>query len=112
MLEVTDWVFCNKQATYPAWYRFLKTKEEIPEGMDVTFKDGYPIIAAIFYQDNEVFFCACNSNRGTVFGELDDMFVEDEDLEIVMLKIDIKLHSYGYRVVPGRKDVKNLSNLC
>lgn len=111
MKKLTDWMFYSEPGEYPAWYRFLTEKKEIPEGLDITFRDGRPIIAAIFVQNNGTFICGCNSNGPEVsYGELDDISVKDSDIEVTLLLMDIKLHGYGYEVIPGKKVLKNNDN--
>lgn len=108
MKNLSDWTFYEEDGDYPAWYRFLTEKKEVSEGLEITFKNGYPIIAAIFCQGNGSFICACNSNDPEVlYGELDQLYVEDGEIEIIMLTMDIKLHGYGYKVVPGKKAQEN-----
>lgn len=112
MIDLSDWEYYKDFDGYGAWYRLEKFQMEVPEGLEVTFKDGRPIVAAIFEQKSGSFICSCKSDDPELgYGEMDDFWVDDEDLEIIMLKMDIKLHGYGYRVVPGKKDVKKCNHL-
>lgn len=108
MIDLTDWTHYNDFNNYSAWYRFLDKVISIPEGMDITFRDGRPIVAAIFEQETGVYMCACRSDDPKLlYGEMDKLWADDDVLEIIMLKIDIMLHGYGYRVVPCKKVLEN-----
>jgi hypothetical protein len=81
-----------------AWYRYASQ-----DNRDFNFSDKSDIVAAIFEQEGGTYFCAyrdVDSNLGV--GELDEFMVEDQDIELVFLLLDFRLHAAGYKVVPGR----------
>lgn len=105
---LTDWEYFIESDGHGSWYRLLDCDPmQAPEGLEITFRNGKPIVAAIFEQRNGPFICSCKSNDPEIrYGEMDDFWADDDVLEVIMLKLDIKLHGYGYKVIPCQKVLK------
>jgi len=97
VLILSDWIYLV-DGSYGAWYRYASYDDK-----DFDFSDKSSIVAAIFEQKDGPYFCAYRGrDSDSTFGHLDEFMVEDQDIELVFLLLDFRLHASGYKVVPGR----------